>query len=295
MIRIDTENQLNALASSYEHEISTWTTKIQAELNQLLITIRTSDFKYDDKALLQYLKDVSLTIDPDLPLGAYVGDDTNRYIDPTDWVMTPDYVVKERGWYKLGSTCDTMTFGDPYVGDNTGKLMVSASGTVEGNTVLSADIPLDYITDVVTSLDIIGDGYAFLFDAKSGYIIAHPDETLSGKKITETNDVLAQEAIKQADNTDNCFEIQENGSTYLVKLNNISQTEWCLATCAKKGVLYQDLNHTTNVFSLLAFIIILITSILIRLQVSVITRPIQQLTSLIQTITKIVILFLILC
>lgn len=286
LIERNAQSEMMALSSTYESEIEKWTMKVQTELNGVLKTIQVSDFKDDDAKLLNYLKSATLDMDEDLPVGVYVGDNTNRYIDPSGWKPTADYVVTERGWYKLGIDCDTMTFGDPYMGANLGKLMVSASAKVDGKTVASSDIVLDSVTEKINNLDIIGDGYGFLLDAKSTYIVAHPNADYAGKKAEEVGDPLILAALNNATNTDKIFEIQEKGTTYFVKLNNIEGTNWILATCAKKDVIFASLKIILTSFVSMGALVVILSTLYIYLRVKVITKPIIKLTSVIGNITN---------
>jgi len=135
-----------------------------------------------------------------------------RYLDGTGWAPPPDYIPKERPWYKVaiaaGSNIATTT---PYIDALTGKTVVSYSTCIFDNeskllAVISMDMLLDRIVNSVIKTRITEGGYGILLNEKLE-VIASPMKESMGKLLVE----LPYEGIsKVADDLKNGIELSEH-------------------------------------------------------------------------------------
>jgi methyl-accepting chemotaxis protein len=125
-------------------------------------------------------------------------DITNAYIAQPNKKMTifplqelpKDYDPTTREWYKNAvEKKGEVAYTDPYVDALSGTMMVSISRTVENEGklvgVISMDINLEQISNMLAGVHIGEKGYTFITDSK-GTMIAHPDKTLLGGDIATT-------------------------------------------------------------------------------------------------------------
>lgn len=279
------ENGMKKETLAYENEMEGWVNSILAPLNAVAETLRTVEFKSDDE-VLNYLHS-TMKISGDLPVGVYMGDNTNRYIDPSGWVPDSNFIVKDRSWYKLGLTADKMTFGEPYIGANTGEFMVSAATKINSTTVAAADVPLGKISEMVSSINVLGDGYAFLVDTKTGSIIAHNNSEYKGATYAATGSEFIEKAgALAAADTNDIHQLNDNGVKYLVKCNAVANTSWVLVSCANYNSVYSDMVQLRTVLIVMAIVFILIAIIVIRFQIKTATKSIGGLTKVIENMTE---------
>jgi len=119
----------------------------------------------------------------------YVGDDkSGRFTSSTQEEMPADYDPRKRPWYKDAVTAGKATLTEPYVDASTSKLVMSMSAPVKnGNEltgVLGTDFFLDNLSKMISSIDLGGNGRAFLV-SEGGKILVHGDQSLVGKTLAE--------------------------------------------------------------------------------------------------------------
>ena len=112
-----------------------------------------------------------------------------EYLDGAGWEPPAGYNPVERDWYKAA----TEEHGEsaivaPYVDAQTGAVIISISRMLSNGTdVLSLDVRMNRIQDIVSELQVKGKGYGFIVD-EDGMIIAHQDEAQKGQILTEAED-----------------------------------------------------------------------------------------------------------
>jgi methyl-accepting chemotaxis protein len=121
---------------------------------------------------------------------AYIAQPNKKMIIYPHQELPKDYDPTSRAWYKNAiAKKGKVAYTDPYVDASSGKMMVSISRTVEDQGklvgVISLDINLEQIANILSGVKIGEKGYAFISDSK-GIMIAHPDKTLLGSDIATT-------------------------------------------------------------------------------------------------------------
>ena len=288
MVDDSSKDKLKLEAQAYQYEIEGWIGSILKQANAVYASVKKHGMINDKEEMLEYLKEVTLDLDKAMPLGMYVGSEDGSYYDPTGWEVPADesYIIKERSWFKDGINYETMTLGAPYYGANMNTNMVSASAKLNDTTVMATDITLDTIVEQVNQLEILGDGYGFIIDHQSGFIIAHKNPEYIGKNIDEIDDKMVKVAYSAAEDTENVFVVREHGKDYWMKLNHIQGTQWILATCAQRAVLYKGLYHMSKLIILGAIAFIIGAAGLVFFLVKRITAPLGNLTYVITEMTK---------
>ncbi|MDR0859344.1 MAG: response regulator [Oscillospiraceae bacterium] len=123
------------------------------------------------------------------------------YVDGLNWEPPDDYIPQSRPWYvaakeKFGKVAIT----PPYIDAQTGEVVVSYSmeqylgegyGTGKSVGVVSIDVLLTNVCELVTGLKLTDGGYGILLD--QGYnVMAYPDAANIGKNYLELNDNIAR-------------------------------------------------------------------------------------------------------
>ena len=112
-----------------------------------------------------------------------------EYLDGVGWEPPAGFNPVERDWYKAAiKERGESAIVAPYVDAQTGAVIISISRMLSNGTdVLSLDVRMNRIQDMVGELQIKGKGYGFIVD-EDGMIIAHQDEAQKGQFLTETED-----------------------------------------------------------------------------------------------------------
>ncbi|MCR5595437.1 MAG: response regulator [Lachnospiraceae bacterium] len=142
-----------------------------------------------------------------------------EYLDGVGWVPPEDYDPTQRDWYRdaIKAGGET-TIVSPYVDAQTGAVIISISRMLSnGKDVLSLDVTMNHIQDMISELQIKEKGYGFIVN-NGGLLIAHRDETKKGQYLNKTEEEkLILNKIKEVENGN--FELETGGrkNTYFVR------------------------------------------------------------------------------
>ena len=144
-----------------------------------------------------------------------------QYLDGVGWEPPDGFDPTERDWYVAAVEAGgESAIVPPYVDAQTGAVIISISRMLSNGTdVLSLDVTMNHIQDMIGELQIKGKGYGFIVD-DDGMIIAHEDEAQKGRLLTETEDgrALMSEIAKVGNGS---FETDEGGSASTVFVRQV--------------------------------------------------------------------------
>lgn len=190
------------------------------------------------------------------------------YADKTAKFSTPDGIPADydptiRPWYQQAVNEGKALITAPYVDAGTKKLVVSfvapvlSDGTVKG--VVGSDVTMQSVIENVKSIHPTPSSFGVLID-NNGLIIAHPDEALALKNITEiAPNIRLSELLASTTPT----EVMVSGAAKLILAQPIRGTNWSMlvaldkheATEGMRALLFSSLG-TLLVISLLGALVI---------------------------------------
>ena len=111
----------------------------------------------------------------------------SRYMDGLNWVPPEGYDPKTRDWYIIAKQNEgEVAFVPPYIDAQTGNMIISVCRMLQDRqNVLSLDVQLQGIQNMMKELTLNGKGYGFVVD-KTGLVIAHRDEAKKGTNLADT-------------------------------------------------------------------------------------------------------------
>lgn len=114
-------------------------------------------------------------------IAVYCGFDTKEYIDGSYWDPAPGWVCVERPWYTDAVTANgKVTFSDPYVDADSGKMCISVSKRIysgKKSGVVGIDIYVDKIFEDIEKIvsERGNEGEYLIITTSSGDIVYHPN------------------------------------------------------------------------------------------------------------------------
>ncbi len=177
-----------------------------------------------------------------------------EYLDGVGWVPPEDYDPKSRDWYRVGMRSQgEAAIVPPYVDAQTNSVIISISRMLpNGTDVLSMDVTLNHIQEMMDELKIQGKGYGFVVDS-NGMIIAHREEAQRGQYLTETEE--EQALLNKVLTTKNGnFEIMLDHDRNTVFVKEIMD-QWYVVLAVSDGKLYAEVK-TQSVFSIVIYSVI---------------------------------------
>ncbi len=183
-----------------------------------------------------------------------------KYMDGLNWVPPKDYDPKSRDWYIVARENNgEVAMVPPYVDAQTNDLIISMCRMLSDHqNIISLDIRLNGIQELMSELSVYGRGYGFIVD-KSGLVVAHKNEDLQGKYLTDMGggeDFLT--AIKDIGSGSFVHTINGEKSTVFV---NAIKNDWYVVMVLSNSELYSD------VIRQLAFNIFICSMVLILIAV----------------------------
>ena len=178
----------------------------------------------------------------DVNINGLYGYVMGEYLDGLQWVPPDNYDPTRRDWYEAAIKAGgEATIVAPYVDAQTGSVIISISRMLSNGTdVLSIDMMMDYIQEVVSGLQIKDKGYSFIVDG-NGMVIAHRDRDMIGRYMTEGEERLELfDRIRQEQ--DGYFEIAEDEDARTVFVREIMD-QWYLAIVVSSGELLGDVTR----------------------------------------------------
>ncbi len=226
----------------------------------------------------------------------YVGfEKTQEFIaTPEQYPGDRHYYLRNRPWYTGSVDKDYTSISSPYIDGITGQVVVTPVTPVwDNNTLLgtvAVDLSIDLIIQLVDSLKLHDDSFAYLADV-DGTIIAHPDKDLILNSNLLENDVFpdelkaAFESVKEG-KLDSIEYQGEDGKNYIIFPEIVSQTGWPVFLVVNKDRITAPVRQQLMQFIIVSLIILAFVSVLIFFFISRTIKPISDAVSLASYIAK---------
>ena len=288
------KEKLNSQSQMYTEDISGWTDTILAELDVYAKAIGEGAFQNDDQ-ILRYLE-TSMGVNDAYPNGIYLGDDTGVYLDGSGWVPDSDWVLVERDWYLEGKEHETVAFGAPYFDSLSKQMCVSASVRIPDSKavrVMAADIYLDYVCEKMQQIETGIGGQAFLVQKNTQKILAHSDPDQMDKLLsdagmdslyTKISGLLSEEEMNGT--AQETMTLSGDDGEYLVCLNDIDGTDWCLVTAVSQREVLSELHWLEAVMLLVAVVASIILVVLLLKVTNGVVKPVRAVTGVLTEVAE---------
>ena len=195
----------------------------------------------------------------------------------------PTFDPTQRGWYIGAMETDDFYTTEPYVDAITGGMVVSiakAFKTLGGREgVIAVDIQIDYLVDLVSSVNIGEGSYAFLVDHE-GNIVTHLNEEFKPQegKFLNINGILDGKVSELAEtgklDISNRKIIDYDGVERYFFFDNVLESDWKVGVAVSTDYATGAVNNVIQ-YTIMAAIVVLIISVILSLYISnSITKPI---------------------
>ena len=177
-----------------------------------------------------------------------------EYLDGVGWEPPEGFEPRQRDWYRAAIEADgDATIVSPYVDAQTHAVIISISRRLSNGTdVLSLDVMMNHIQDIVSDLQIKGKGYGFIVN-RDGMVIAHQDEAQKGLFLNET-DEQREFMIKTLETENGNFEIKMDGKKNTVFVHQIME-QWYVVIVVSNSELYVEVWQQLAINVLISMVI----------------------------------------
>ena len=281
-IEEDSENLLNTSVENQVNQIEAWLEENLSAFGAVKQSIETMGLS---DTQLQQLLDGYYGYNGNYPQGLYVADADGKMMTASESSKTESNPT-QTVWYQEGMTRINMGFTGAYTNAD-GEAVISACGILNDHSgrlkVISADLSLQRISIIVSSLVSMEQAQAFLVNSNDHTILAHRDSSLLSTKLDESQDVFLRDVgQKLADGDLGTIQIDGNMAAFA----EVAGTDWILVSYIPSKVIYRDVDNIRTAMILIGIVSILLLALLIGRVVYVVIRPVKGLTKAIMAMTE---------
>ncbi|TDF63321.1 methyl-accepting chemotaxis protein [Cupriavidus sp. L7L] len=222
------DSSLAAVQSGHTSAIVEWV----ASHSQMINSLQDAVLQPEPDAALRQMADAGRFAN------VYVGyaDKTAKFSKPEG--IPPDYDPTGRPWYKQAAAAGKPVVTPPYVDAGTGKLVVAFAVPVirDGGikAVVSGDVAMDTVVANVKAIHPTPASFGMLV-AKSGEIVAHTDDKLTLKPVTDLIPALTADKLGTLAGATTPLQVDVGGSAKLLGARAIAGTDWMVIVALDKA------------------------------------------------------------
>ncbi len=217
------------------------------------------------------------------PAGLYFGTQQKEMIHAT--FSDPSYDPTIRGWYTEGLKNADFKFGEAYLDQDSGNIVVTASaalhdknGAVRG--VVAGDVQLSALGQIVSGVHLKQTGGAYLVDAATGTILGAADSAIIGTTLDDqpAGGMYAQSAKWITNYSEGVQTARIDGKAYYFYLQLIPETSWVTVCFVPEAEILSDVDSLTRTLVIIAVVAFLVLGSMIFLLIhkSIVT-PVKKL------------------
>lgn len=282
------QNLLQTSVENQVSEIEAWLNTNLSALGAVKQSIETMGMEHQQgmaDGQLQQLLNGFYGYHNNYPQGLYVADASGRMMTAEGSSKTESDPV-HTVWYQEGMKRLNMGFTSAYTNAQ-GEAVISASGILNDGSgelkVISADLSLQKIGIIVSSLVSMDQAQAFLVDSTDLSILAHRDSSLVSAKLDESQDIFLKDVALRL-REDDLSTVQIDGN--MVAFAEITGADWILVSYIPVKVVYRDVDEIRTSMIVIGIISVLLLAVLIERVVYVVIRPVKGLTKAILAMTE---------
>lgn len=289
IITKEASSKILASSDRYSEMINGWLDGQAKILNEIAYNIELSN-TFEDGQVLSYLQS-KVKSNPNTS-DVYIGLTNKKMLDGSGWVPPADYDCTQRLWYKTAIEKNTLIYSAPYLDMTTNKMVISIAkpisrdGKVIG--VVSTDINLGVITEVLQKAKPVDNSYSFLIDSDNN-IIVHPNKDFQPKEkeLKNLNKISNGQYMKILDARNNRQELivkDYDGQNKYFIASRIDATKWTVGFAIPVSEFNKPLNKLIWSFVMITLVCLALSVAFALFIATRISNPIVTITNSINKI-----------
>ncbi|ONI42724.1 hypothetical protein AN640_07125, partial [Candidatus Epulonipiscium fishelsonii] len=214
----------------------------------------------------------------------------DKFANSLSWSPEPGYEPTLREWYIGALETDGIYLTLPYIDAASGHMVVSISKKVVNDNkvigVLLIDITIDVLIDIIAESNQDAETYLFVID-KNENIVIHPNDEfnadINGTRHLSSTPGDYSEVLNNKENEVSAA-ITSHGASVYSTYTSIPNTNWTIISNYSKDSMYQNIVIQIILSTIVVFISIIISGIIINLFNK---RYISPLEKLVETLNEI--------
>ena len=262
------DSQMNQLAQSQAATIAKW---VDAK-KQVVTSIKQAVYATDP---IPFVKAAETAGKFDV---AYLGYADKHAVFSQQRSRAPDYDPTKRPWYQLAIKSNGPVLTPPYTSASTGKLLVTFAEAVakdgQVEAVAAADVLLNTVVADVVAIKPTPNSYAFLADL-GGKIIAHPNDKLRLKPLSELDAAITPQALDEAMQGGRHQDVVQDGRKQMLFAARVAGTDWLLVVALDRADALASLSAMLSSSAVMA---VLVTVLAVLILGALVSRMLSRLS-----------------
>lgn len=204
----DGKEEIKTTATELENYLTVAATTLRIEADSVDLLVQNGSTTKDvTKFIMDQTERQAEQFDENFTgLYAYIN---GEYLDGLGWEPPAGYDPTSRDWYKTAVAAKgDIVIVSPYVDAQTGSVVITIGKEISDTpnrgkrpfkNVVCMDVIVNHIKDITQKMEIAKKGYGMVINS-DGFIIAHRNEELNGKDLTDVYDPELLENIKSTKN-----------------------------------------------------------------------------------------------
>ncbi|WP_110943334.1 methyl-accepting chemotaxis protein [Virgibacillus senegalensis] len=219
---------------------------------------------------------------------AYLGtEQEGEMLTSPELNLDDDYDPRTRPWYQNATeNIGEVIWTEPYIDADTGDLIVSTAKAVEAESgtvgVLSLDINMQTVLDMINAVEIGDSGYAAIMD-QSGTFVVHPDEAYIGEDVSEES--FYQQIIDQ-NSPSGAVDYSWEGAEKAAGFTLNDRLNWIIIGTVDKSELAKKSQPILIPIAISILVVLVLSALLTWIIAGRITRPIKTLQEKMKTVEE---------
>lgn len=209
-------------------------------------------------------------------LFTYLGSATSgKLIQTPDEELPADYDARTRPWYTDAVAANGTVLTDPYM-DTTGDLVITIGSPVKDGTrlmgVAGADLSLDVLVGMIDSVNLGGNGHAFLVSG-DGKVLVSPNKNHLMKTLSE----IYGTSVPRIEQRTQSVEI--NGQHQLlsfIPVSGLPSADWHIGLAIDSDYAYASVNQFRTSALVAMLVAVAVIAIMLNVLVNILLRPPAQ-------------------
>lgn len=283
-----TEENMILTSERYSNELNAWFNGQEELLNTVCAGMNAMG-KYDYDSLYPYLlSNMNQLNDDDYIYDIYYTNTDNFMTAASGYMPDGSVDFTQREWFIGAVNTEDVYCSSPYVDSDSGRTVITISKAVYKKDklqgVLSLDIFVDTIINIINNADVASDSYAFLVDSNMN-LVTHPYEgygyvDLEPVKLfdLEGNPYSALQTSIEGKDFSSISTIKDyDGTTRYFAISPIACNSWYVGIATSKNVANHDMLSLIWGFAVAIIFSLIIGIVIITILISKLLRPLKEL------------------
>lgn len=283
ILRKDMRTQIELTADTVSNEINADVRRTVGIIENIKASVERSCSS--DAEIKEYIYSIADAYPDTIPTGIYCGLSNGTYIDKM-WTPDADWVLTERPWYQEGLKADEVTFGEAYLDADSGQYIISIYTNIKNSKnevigVVSADVPLDNMNEILVNKTILSNGYVYAVDRSMGMVFSNKkQEEYNGQLLSDIEDTTMKK-VKEMLDQEQFADLVTVGNNYIY-LQKIEGTNFVTVSVIPTSDVAKKLSSIKVTSGLTSIVGIMIQFVAIVLLLNVFLKPIRKINELME-------------